>query len=577
MLISLRILHFAIIDQVSIDFEPGFTVLTGETGAGKSILVDAINLVLGGRASADLIRTGEDAASVEALFSLDARAKGALEDAGIAIDGDELLVKRVVSRSGKNKVLLNGGPATLAMLSLLGEKLIDISGQHEHQTLLDPVAHRDAVDSAGGHVTLVARMAEAYATFEAARREAESLAAKEADRARREDYLRFQVEELRKLDPQAGEDAELAGQRSRLFHAEALSEAVTRSEESLYSGEGSVAERLKAIATWIGGAAKLDPSLAALVAPVESAKLELEEVARTLRDRRADEADPAKLAEIEDRLASLERLRKKHGVSDATALKVLHLGLERELAELASFDETLGAKRRAEAAARAAAEKVAAELTRARAKAAKRLGAEVTRELEDLGMAQTRFEVSVGPAATLSAGGADDVEFRIAPNPGEEPKALAKIASGGELSRVMLALKCVVAGHHPVATYIFDEVDAGIGGGIAERIGKKLGAVSSGGHQVLCITHLPQVASCATAHLRVVKRVADGRTSTKVESLPLAEREEEIARMLGGLEITAATRAHAKEMLGRTETAKNTDRGGAARSPTRKAARNGSL
>lgn len=572
MLISLRILNFAIIDQVSIDFESGFTTLTGETGAGKSILVDAINLVLGGRASADLIRTGEDAASVEALFSLDERARRALDEAGVQLEGDELLVKRVVSRTGKNRVLLNGGPASLGMLATLGEKLIDISGQHEHQSLLDPVAHRSAVDSAGGHLELNAKMAEAFARFDSARREADALAAKEADRARREDYLRFQVEELRRLDPQAGEDALLAAQRSRLFHAEALSDAVTRSEEALYSGEGSVAERLKAVATWLGTAARLDPALAALVAPLESAKVELEEVARTLRDRRADEADPAKLAEIEDRLAALERLRKKHGVGDATALKVLHLGLERELAELASFDETLGARRRMEAEARAAAEKVAAELTRARTKAAKRLGGEVTRELEDLGMAQTRFEVTVSPAA-LAAGGADDVEFRIAPNPGEEPKALAKIASGGELSRVMLALKCVVAGHHPVATYVFDEVDAGIGGAIAERIGKKLAAVSAGGHQVLCITHLPQVASCAAAHVRVVKRVADGRTSTRVESLSAGEREEEIARMLGGLEITAATRAHAKEMLTRRETGKAAT--GASRASPRKAARNG--
>lgn len=565
MLISLRILNFAIIDKLSVDFEGGFTVLTGETGAGKSILVDAINLVLGGRASADLIRTGEDAASVEALFSLDAKAKKALDEAGVAVDGDELLVKRVVSRTGKNKVLLNGGPASLGMLATLGEKLIDIAGQHEHQTLLDPSAQRDAVDSAGGHLEVLARMAEAFGKYDGARREADELAAKEADRARREDYLRFQVEELRRLDPQQGEDALLLGQRSRLVHAEALAESVSKSEEALYSGEGSVAERLKAVATWLGAAAKLDPGLAALVSPVESAKVELEEVARTLRDRRAEEADPAKLEEIEDRLATLERLRKKHGVADATGLKILHLSLERELAELSSFEATLEAKRKAEAEARAAAEKVAADLTRARAKAAKRLGGEVSRELEDLGMAKSRFEVVVQPAA-LSAAGADEIEFRIAPNPGEEPKALAKIASGGELSRVMLALKCVVAGHHPVATYFFDEVDAGIGGGIAERIGKKLAAVAAGGHQVLCITHLPQVASCAAAHLRVEKRVADGRTSTRVEPLGVAAREEEIARMLGGLEITAATRAHAKEMLQKREI-------GAARTAPRKAAR----
>ena len=570
MLVSLRILHFAIIDQVTIDFDAGLSALTGETGAGKSILVDAINLVLGGRASADLIRTGEDAATVEALFQLDARAKTALEEAGVAVEGDELLVKRVVSRSGKNKVLLNGGPATLAMLGRLGPRLIDISGQHEHQSLLDPAAHREAVDSAGGHGAIRERMAHAFAAFEVARREAEALAAKDADRARREDYLRFQVEELRALAPKTGEDGALVAERSRLFHAETLAEAVTRSEESLYSGEGSVAEQLKTVAGRLAAAAKLDSTLAGLLAPLASARVEVEEVARTLRDRHADEADPGRLAEIEDRLATLERLRKKHGVPDAAALEVLLVGLERELAELASFEEALAAKRHAEHVARQAADAVAVELTKARTKSAKRLAVEVERELAELGMAQTRFEVAVR-SAPLSADGADEVEFRIAPNPGEEPKALARIASGGELSRVMLALKCVVAGHHPVATYVFDEVDAGIGGAIAERIGKKLAAVADGGHQVLCITHLPQVASCAKTHVRVSKRVAGGRTSIQVEPLDAAAREEEIARMLGGVEITAATRAHAREMLARGDTRES--QSGAARIAARRAAR----
>ena len=552
MLQSLRVSSFAIIDELTVELDEGFTALTGETGAGKSLLVDAIALVLGGRGSADLIRTGAEAATVEAMFSLDARAREAAEGLGLELDGDELLVKRVLGRSGRNRAWINGAPATLGMLQTLSRSLLSIAGQHEHQSLLESASQRALLDAAAAHAELLAEMAGAHGAWAEARREAEVLAQKETDRARREDYLRFQVEELRRAGIKPGEEAELIVQRQRLTHGVALAEAVNGSEEALYSGDGAVLDRLKAVIGRLGTAAKLDSSLAAPAAAIEAARVEIEEVARELRAYRAAEADPGRLQEIEDRLALLDRLRKKHGVGGgeegAAALVALHEALEGELAELSSFDETLAARRAAEAAAREKAEAIAARLTKARKAAAKKLAAAVVEELMELGMPSVRFHVEVRPAE-LSASGGDEVEMLLAANPGEEPKPLAKIASGGELSRVMLAIKCVAVEHQPAASYVFDEVDAGIGGAIAERVGKKLAAVAKR-HQVLCVTHLAQIASLADTQLKVAKRVDGGRTAIEVAALDTGAREEEVARMLGGVQITAATRAHAREMLG---------------------------
>src|SRR5688500_11557 len=329
MLQSLRISNFAIVDSLSVEFDAGFNALTGETGAGKSILVDAIGLVLGGRASAEWIRAGEDSATVEALFTMSADARRAAEAAGL--EGDELLVKRVVSRSGKHKVFLNGGPATLAMLQALGPKLLSIAGQHEHQSLLSGEAQRAALDAAGGHD--VSRMAAAHATWVAARKDLEALAAKETDRARREDYLRFQAEELKRAELAEGEEERLAAERARLAHAESLAEAIGKSEDVLYAEDGAVAARIKAVHGWLAAAAKIDPSLDPLVVRVESARVELEDVARELRDRREIGADPERLAEVEDRLVVLDRLWKKHDESSRSALLALKAGLGGGLGE----------------------------------------------------------------------------------------------------------------------------------------------------------------------------------------------------------------------------------------------------
>ncbi len=562
MLLSLRIQHLAIVDDLAVEFGPGFTAVTGETGAGKSILVDALSILLGGRASAEQIRTGEETATVEGLFALDERAARAAEAIGIELEASrELVVKRSISRSGKGKVFLNGGPATVAMLSSLSKCLVDIAGQHDHQTLLDRSHHRALVDAAGGHAPLADKMAEAFAAYERAKREAEALASKEAERSRREDYLRFQVEELREANVAEGEAEALVAERLRLLHGRALADATAGAEASLYSGDGSVVERLRSVHASLSQAARIDSTLADLLPSIESARVEVEEVARTLRDRRDDVADPGRADEIEARLSLLERLRKKHGLGaeEGGALPRLLATLEAELAEIVSLESTLLEKRAVEAATRRDAESIAAALTVARQETARSLGRRVAVELGELGMPRARFIAEVR-SAPLSSTGADEVEFRFSANPGEAPRGLSAVASGGELSRVLLALHGVIAKHHPIETYLFDEIDAGVGGAVADLVGKKLAAVAQAArsetrHQVLAITHLAPIAARADVQLRVEKAVVGGRTRIDVRRLDRDGREEELARMLGGLEITATTRAHAREMLSGGEAA----------------------
>lgn len=548
MLRSLHISHFAIIDELQVDFAPGLNVITGETGAGKSILIEAVNLLLGGRASADLIRTGEDEARVEALFHLGTkRTRDDLLGMGFDV-GDDLVVQRVVSRSGRNKVLVNGSPATVSMLSRIAPQLIDISGQHEHHSLLDPEHHRELVDAQGQLSDVVDSMRAAWSAYAEARSAAEALAAKEASRLAREDYLRFQLQELEGAAPEPGEYEEMMRERAVLGAAGDLSEAAQTGYDSLYGDDGSVTDTLGKVVERLRSAAEVDSSLQPLVDTLAGARIDVEETARSLSAYVGQtESNPARLEEIESRLALLQRLAKKHTV-EPDALASLADELASELEELSSFEQALAAKRKAASELLAKAGEVAKKLTRARKRAGKKLSDSVREHLGELGMPQVEFEVRVSPI-DLGPDGADAVEFRLSSNPGEELRPLAKIASGGELSRITLALKCALVDEHPVSTYVFDEVDAGIGGGVAEVVGRKIAAVA-GEHQVMCITHLPQIAVFGESHYRVSKLVEGGRTHTQVEPLSRKkQREDEIARMLGGVEISAQTRAHAREML----------------------------
>jgi DNA repair protein RecN (Recombination protein N) len=560
MLTCLRIRDLAIIDNLELTFGPQLNVVTGETGAGKSILVDALELLLGGRGKPELVRGGAPQAEVEALFELDAsenlRAKlDALELSG----GEELVIRRVLSAGGRTRAFVNGRLVTAAQLSELVQGLADISSQHEHHALSDPSSHLAHLDAFAG---LDAERRSVAGHHQALRQAHEALAAFEAqvrDRSQREDLLRYQIREIEEIGPRCDEEAQLSEQRDRLRHAVTLQRLAGAAADALYERDGSVCEVLGGLIPSIGEAAALDPSLRDVLQQLEGARTQLEDAARELgRYTRGVQSDPEQLGEIDERLHALTRLKRKYGGSLAAVLE--HLALAK--AELGALEDCEGTRERlsqdyqkelalAAGAARA--------LSARRKQAAEKLAAAIGRELASLGMGGARIEVDVSPwegkgsglqvdGARLTGSGIDRVEFLIAPNKGELARPLSKIASGGELSRAMLAIKRTLGGVGPGGMYVFDEVDSGVGGAVAEVIGRKIRDVAQH-RQVLCITHLPQIAVFAATHFKVEKSLVQGRTISVVRKLGKREQEEEIARMLGGLKITAKTRAVAAEML----------------------------
>jgi DNA repair protein RecN (Recombination protein N) len=575
MLTTLRISGFAIVDAIEVRFGPGLNVLTGETGAGKSILVNALHLVLGGRMTGDVLREGADEAVVEALFELPSshRVFGRLEAAGVPRpEGDpcELLVRRVAARGGRGRAFVNGSLCTVSMLEEALRGIVDVSGQHEHVSLLDPGTHlelldayagllRAARDDAGSEVPgdLLDRYRAAHAEYAALVRERDALAADEGERARRADYLAFQLAELDRADPRPGELEALEDERRVLASAEKLREAARAAEALAYGEEGSASERVGQAARALAEAALLDRRLEPTLALLRSAAIELEEAGREL-GRYADAVggDPERLAAVEDRLELLRALARKHGGSLDLAI-ARRAEMRSELARLRGGGERLEqlAPALAERGARAAG--LARELTAAREKAARSFASAVRGELEALAMGRCRLEVALLPPEAgvpvdgLLVGpcGAERAELLIAPNPGEPPRPLARIASGGELSRILLAVKRTLARKDPIATYVFDEVDAGIGGAVAESMGRVLAEVARG-RQVICVTHLPQVASFADRHHRVEKRIAGGRTHAGVVLLEADEdRRREVARMMAGATITDAALEHAAALI----------------------------
>jgi DNA repair protein RecN (Recombination protein N) len=565
MLQTLRISHFAIIDALEVRFEPGFNVVTGETGAGKSILIDALHLLLGGRAHADLVRTGHDECAVEALVepldvgALDAR----LEEAGLpACCEGQLLLRRTVHREGRSRAWINGALATMGQLQQIARGLVDISSQHEHTSLLDPAQHLDFIDAFGGLGPRLAKYRQAYVLFAEASRRLDSLQLSEAERVRRVDFLKYQLEEIEKVDPVAGEDVSLAAERQKLGAAEKLRAATAGAEAALYSRDGSVVELLGAAADDLERAAQLDPALKALAETLGDALGTLSDAARDLgRYARGVHDDPRRLEEISDRLEVLKRLARKHG-GDLAGVLARRDEMRAELGGLEHHEEQLAQAQADRVAKLGAARALAQVLTRERTKAARAFSEVVVARLGDLEMKRTRFEARLSPAGSEDEGvsgddgvrltprGQDVAEFLLSPNPGEEPRSLARIASGGELSRVMLAIKRVMAEKDPVETYVFDEVDAGIGGATGEVVGRMIREVARE-RQVLCITHLPQIAAYGEAHYTVAKAVREGRTQSQITRLaPGDGRQREVARMLSG-HVTAASLAHAQELIAR--------------------------
>ena len=557
MLTELRIVNFAIIDQLTVQFSAGFQVLTGETGAGKSILVDAIALLVGGRASADQIRSDTDEAVLEAVFSLAPAdpphpiIAGLREQAVLGAEETDVIIRRVLSRSGRHRLYLNGSPTPLHVIQSLAGTLIDIHGQHEQQSLLSQDAQLDALDAFGGLRPLRDQYAEQYAHWGAVRREVEEAERSARERHEREDMLRFQYRELQDAGLRAGEEDELAAEQHRLAHGRRLAELSGEAYELLYERESAILTVLGAVSARLKELTAIDGSASEWAGPMESAMAQLRELARHLQVYQEGlNQDPERLGQIEERLDRLQRLRKKYGGSDAALLAKL-TELAQDVEALDSGDSRLAdlharMERESEALTR-----LARQLSDGRTKAAAKMERRVKAELAELKMDTTRFriEVSPDPEGAWGPSGADRVAYRLSANEGEPLQPLARVASGGELSRVMLAIKTVLAEADRVPVLIFDEVDAGVGGAVAAVMGKRLKALG-GYHQVFCITHLPQVASQADTHYLVKKETVKKRTVATVSRLDPAGRREEVARMLGGLSITSTVRKTAAEMIG---------------------------
>jgi len=555
MLTELRIANFAIIDQLNLECGRGLHVLTGETGAGKSIIVDAIALLVGGRADDGLIRAGAEEAVLEAAIVLPPsgplthrlRAEGLLGD-----NDTELIVRRVLSRSGRHKLYLNGSLTPLRTLQSLAGTLIDIHGQHEQQSLLSSQSQLDALDAFGRLTEARLSHGRAHEQWRGCQREQKELAALLSERSQREELLRFQFRELEDADVKAGEESELQAERNRLAHAHRLNELSHGSYDALYGDEQSVLGALGKVRNSIAELSAIDAQGKDWEALCDGATAQLRELAHALRAYHDGlDQDPSRLAQVEERLDRVQRLKKKYGGTEASLLAKRD-ELKREIEALDSGETSLAEANRRVEEAKQEAGKLAERLTRERVKAAKKLETTVSEELVALRMDRTRFAVTVDTDRTEAGHGPfgrDRVAYQFSANEGEPLQPLARVASGGELSRVMLAMKTVLAEADEVPIVIFDEIDAGVGGGVAAVMGKRLRALARR-RQVFCITHLPQIASHADVHYVIEKSVNKKRTVTQARKLNQADRQEEIARMLGGLAVTNAARRTAAEMIG---------------------------
>ena len=551
MLTFLRVRQLAIIEELEVEFGPGLNVVTGETGAGKSILVNAMKLVLGERGRPDLIRTGAEKMEIEALFDLTESPGARARLAELEIEaGDELLIRRTVDVSGRSRAYLNGRLSTLGQLGAVARGLVDICSQHEHHALVDASCHIGYLDAFAGIEAESRKMAEVYQRLQKAEAELVAVQRVIRERAERENLLSFQLSELDELDPQPGEEVRLAEDVERTRHAAELSSGTREADLELFSSDASIHARLRRIIALLGGLCRFDPELEVPMMQLEAARGELKTAAQQIR-RYADriKVDPNRLHQMEERLSDLRRALRKYGGS-MEELLAHREAMQEELDRLSLVDgereRLVAVQRQVSGEASALAEAISEQ----RRRHAVELGATITSELRTLGMGEARVEVEVArpEGGHLGPTGLDRVEFLIATNRGEEPRPLRKVASGGELSRALLALKQTLAGLGPASLYVFDEVDSGVGGAIAEVIAQKLREVARHS-QVLCITHLPQIAAYGNQHFHVRKGVVEGRTRSVICRLTEEERLEEVARMLGGIRVSDLTKLAAAEML----------------------------
>lgn len=552
MLAQLNIRDLAVVDEVEVELGGGFTVLTGETGAGKSILVDALALALGERADSKAIRSGSERCEITAIFDVHDRPAvlGWLHDNDLDEDG-ECILRRIVTADGRSRGYVNGRGVPMQTLRQLGEQLVDICGQQSHQSLRHSHVQREMLDQFGGHEQLLHEMMTAHMTWSAVQTEYETLRDAQTDRASRIELLRHQVQELDALNPQQGEFEELERLHILSANSSQIAEGIMLALDRVYEADDNSAHSvLSGVRRTLDELVELDAELSPAAGMLAEAEILMTEAADALRHRLDRlEHDPAEEARLERRLSGFHDLSRKHRVT-AAALPELLSRLTEDLAMLETSDQRLDDLSARVDEHRHKLKSVAAELTRAREAAAERLADRVTRNMQTLGMPDGRFGIEVRALSGDVPGeyGGDRVEFMTAVNPGQAAGPLSKVASGGELSRISLSLQVAAIASDAVPTLIFDEVDAGVGGGVAEIVGSRLHDLATN-RQVLCVTHLPQVASQANHHLRVTK-ITDGTTTrTSVNPLNSASRIDEIARMLGGIEITPRTRAHAEEML----------------------------
>ena len=550
--ISLR--DFVIVDQLELDFASGFTVLTGETGAGKSILLDALSLVLGERADSSQIREGSNRAEISALFRIDAeliQSFGQWLDAqGFPLEdnGQSLLLKRTIESNGRSRAFINGSVATLTQLREAGDQLVDIHGQHAHQLLLKGGAQRELLDRHAGLLPLATEVAQAFKTLNDSRRRLEQAENAGQDVERERERLQWQLEELTELAPQEGEWINIQSQHARLANGAKLIGGCQEAIDILSDADNSLESSLSKVCGNISALAEHDQALSGISESLESAQIQLDEAIHGLnRYLQKIDLDPARLEQVEERMQALHSTSKKYR-TEVEALPTLLLETTERL-EALTASQNMDALREKVKQEEAAYLKLAKQLSQKRSKAATDLGQLVTDAMQNLSMAGGRLEIALSPLQEGGSHGLEQIEFLVAGHVGSTPRSLAKVASGGELARISLAISVITSKASFTPTLIFDEVDAGIGGAVAETVGKLLHQLGQS-HQILCVTHLPQVAAQGNHHLKVSKSQSGDKTVSQVQPLGRTERVEEVARMLGGATITDTTRRHARELLG---------------------------
>ncbi|ASU40421.1 DNA repair protein RecN [Herbaspirillum sp. meg3] len=546
MLRTLSIRDFVIVDAIELEFAPGFSVFTGETGAGKSILIDALALALGGRGDASVVREGSAKADITADFSVSDDAAAWLEAHEFADEDGAVLLRRVIDNAGRSKAFINGIAATATQLRELGELLVDIHGQHAHQSLLKADAQRQLLDSQAGLLDEAKTVAAAHKTWRALARQREEFEINAKNVLLERERLEWQVSELEKLAVKPGEWSDISNEHSRLSHAASLIEGAQEALSAISESESPILSQLSSLTQKLGKLIDVDAALKPVMDALEPAQIQLQEAVYALNDYLDRvELDPARLQQVEGRLEAIHSTARKFRVTP-DELPQEYIKLAEELKQLADASD-LDALRAQEEKLKAAYTSAAQKLSKGRTKAAKALSEAVTAAMQDLSMSGGRFSIAL-EACEPAAYGLEQVEFLVAGHAGVAPRPLAKVASGGELARIALAISVIASSSTATPTLIFDEVDSGIGGGVAEVVGRLLKRLGQD-RQVLCVTHLPQVASQGNQHFQVSKRNDGGKTVSQIEALDAKSRVEEIARMLGGLEITATTRKHARELL----------------------------